>query len=661
MTESNSVESQERTDSAFVPLPIPRGDVLCALGPRPDEAAAVHPLARLDEPLTLVASFVAGVCDPGGRLLRPAEIMLVVDPATVVPDRQIPTAAVLERFDSRPALLAKLPPPAGLEILALAFPSAAKIGPLLYCRKRRCIFAARSEADTEFPEVIAALDDLIREQRDVVTRAEKLRKRDRVAAARLAEEHACVSCDERQRCYPEDDGYAYFADRLVAISSANAPLIIAPLGEWRFDEACRIVGGEPPGELLASSTRPSNDFEIWRDDRATEMEHLAPPRLLSGETDGRELLEVARLKLGMIADVLAQLDAVWRETGRAHLCWNEETVRVAWMGQASLPGTCWGFKPLLRKVGLQPPAPVDAVDGRELAYPPAFSDSTFLPATAAAARYFDEPRKATLFVKKPERGDGAGMQVLLEDLGVPWELFRTSDTLRIAGDGWDALLAPADQRDPDDGDGLPFHGRATGAAVAGWKQGEQLDDVECRWYPRFGQAVDLHAVGVLMLEGLLAQDERGGRAFREALADQLAELSQILLATPIDQRDGQARNWLTERCEADAPAAIWSRRNLLQRRDDRNATRLDAFPAALWRAILLLGLRLTTGVPGFSFCNDRGCAAPRLDDETLLPLAELRGLIALLDDQLFGRTAPAGVVSNNVKSGFEAWSSDAEG
>jgi hypothetical protein len=680
--------------SAFVPLPVRHGELLRILGPKPEEAAvAVDPLVKLDEPLTVVQSFIAGVCDAGGRLLQPVELTMVVDPATVVPDKQVPAAALLRMFDGLPELRANLPAPVGFEVLREGLAQAQRMGPLLYCRKRQCVFAARSPNTAELLRAVpadqaegagdlapsdlpvellswdgpaegsrasaiygggggrsplgptASLEQLLLDQGRVVALAAERERTDPVATARLAGEHTCIKCSERERCYPKGGGYAYVVDRLVAISAVDAPLVFSPLGEWRLDDASRVIGGLAAGECLAMQTRGDNEFETWRDQQAQAFESAGPPRLLAGESDGRELIEVARLKLGLLADVLAQLDAVWRTGGRPHLCWNRETVRVAWHRLAATPATCWGFRPLLRKVGLQPNAPFEAPDERPLPYPPAFSDPSLLPPKAVdAARYFDEPRPATLFVKASQAaGDAVAVHVLLEALGVPWDLFCVGDAMHVDAEGWSAVLAPAAERDPDDGEGLPFVGRATGN-ISGLKKGAQVDGVQCRWYPRFGEAVDLHAVGMLLFESLLSHDERSIQSFHQQMAGELAELTRTCHGLPVGQRDEHARNWVTERCEADAPAAVWTRRNLLYRRDHRNATRLDAFPAALWQEIMTFGLRLTTSLRGFSFCADRTCAAPRSAAGLLLPLVELRGLIALLDDQIFGRAAPGAAV-----------------
>lgn len=697
-----------------MPLPVPRGDVLRVLGPKPSEAAvAVEPLVKLDEPLTVVQSFVAGVCDADGRLVEPVELALLVDPTTVVPNKQVPTAALLKMFNALPGLHAKLPAPGGFEVIRDVLTEPQRLGPLLYCRKRHRVFLARSPrtgrplravpagevsdvrsaGGGELPAellswdgggedatgsavprrpkpaakagrspgiygggggsssagVITSLEELLRDQGKVVALAAEVGKKDPVAAHRLADEHACVECPERGRCYPAGSEYAYVADRLVAISAAEAPLVFSPLGEWRFDDASWVIGGLSPSECLALREAEDNDFEGWRAERAQAIESAGPPRLLAGETDGRELVEVTRLKLGLIAGVLAQLDAAWRVSGRPHLCWNQGTVRVEWRRPAATPGTCWGFRPLLRKAGLQPNSPVESLDGRPLPYPPAFSDPAYLPPPVVdAARYFDQPRRATLFVKKPQSGDGSGIGVLLEDLGIPWDLFCTSDTMHVVGEGWRALLAPVAERDPNDAEGLPFAGRVSGD-VAQLKKGRQVDGVECRWYPRFNQAVDLHAIGMLLFEALLSHDERSVQTLREQMTGELAELAQTCRALPVEQRDQHARTWVTQRCEADAPAAVWTRRNLLYRRDNRNATRLDAFGNALWQEIMTFGLRLTTNIAGFSFCADRGCAAPRVAGDLLLPLVELRGLLALLDDQIFTRAAPGAAVRETFK------------
>ena len=91
--------------------------------------------------------------------------------------------------------------------------------------------------------IIKSLDELILDQKQVVERAAGSEPQDAIAREELSRQHACVKCSERSRCYPTDAGYAYVADRLVALSGTCAPVVFTPHGQWRFDEACRVVGG----------------------------------------------------------------------------------------------------------------------------------------------------------------------------------------------------------------------------------------------------------------------------------------------------------------------------------------------------------------------------------------------------------------------------------
>lgn len=688
--------AKPKRDSAFVALPQRCGLGVRLLGPPPAEAmVAVDPVTRIDEPLTVVQSCIAGVCDAAGRLIQPLEIQLIADPAAVVPDKQVPTAAVLACLDRLPALRRQMPLATAFEYVRHLAEPGARLGPLIFCRRARRLFVARSpttyEALTRFDQPggeqppdagttaragatpdaeqpaqliswdsphdldrqpmlygafggqtpagpIASLEQLLLDQGKVVAEALRLQQEDPVEALRRGAAEWCCQCEECQKLDDPDAEYKYALDRLAIVSAAEVPVDLMPLGAWTWLEAARIISGQSPSDVLGAAAADEDDWTRWRRSQAEQMASCAPPRLLAGETDGRELLEVTRVTLGLVADVLVQLDAAWRLTSRPHLCWNEHTVRACWQPPSQVPGMVWGFVPVLRKVGLQPDATLATPDDRPLAYPPAFTTPTLLAEEMLdASRYFDEPRTAAVFVKA---GQGGGerqeITVLVEELGIAWELLCPDDVLHITGAGWKVVVSPLAERDPNDGEGLPMAGYAEDQPL---KVGEEYKDCQVRWYPRFGQATDLHALGVLLLEALLATDERSGEAFRAALAAEREDLARSCQALPVEQREGFAKTWVAQRSDVDAPAALWSRRNLLYPRDARAATRLDAFPPPLWQATLVWCLRLITNIEGFSYCADRAQPAPRVGD-VLLPLIELRGLIALLDDHLFTRTQP---------------------
>lgn len=671
--------------SSFVPLPIRHGEAVRLRGPRPEDAATtVEPLTPLDAPLGVLRSFLGGVCDHDGRLIRPLEVVLLLDAATVPPGQAVPQAALVETLRSWPQVSARLMRGPEDELIHSVLAQGGLLAPLLYCRKRHVLFEARSPHTTEplravevdgsseggedllplpllsgdgptpdgrTPAIysgraghsaagrVDSFEQLILDQGEVVRRAAALQSGDAQSFARLAAAHPCCACSERTRCYPQGPGYSYAADRLTVVNAGVVPLVVLPWGEWRLDETYAMLGGQPTAEVVQAGASPAPELDEYRRRQAAAIEASGPFLLLADEGDGRPLIEIARLKLGLLAEALEQLDDLWRISGQPHLCWDPQTVRATWR-PAPREAAGWGFTAVLRKMGLAALAPLQSPDGRPLPCPPVFSDETLLaPEVVEAARYFGQPRRCALFVKSAEgRGRQVHVTVLVENLTLPWSRMCTGDVAQVEGAGWQAALSPTARRDPADGEGLPMSGRAAGD-VAGMKPGTQFDDCMCRWYPRFGEAVDLHAFGMLLLETLLATDEHPGPRLRETLRQEREELTRLCLGLQVEQREARAREWVAQRCDADSPSALWTRRNLLYRRSDRAVARLDALPPVLWHAIVTFGMRLITAIPDFSFCVNRAAAAPRLEGGLLVPRVELRGLVALLDDLMLGRAA----------------------
>lgn len=665
------------TYAALVPLPLAAGGAVCALGPMPSETnVAVSVVTRVEEPLGAVVSLLGAITDCGGAPIALAEFLATVDPREIAPNQRAFADAALAQMPRTGPIRIDASDP--LEA-ALTDAGADAGGPLLYCRKRHCVFAARSPRTgreltvfappTDAPASAAAAasawitwdgggdagagepirysarasdgirtwDQLILDQGVVAQKAADGAEFPLELTAELRARHTCSTCAERVRCYPADAGHRYAADRLVPLSSTGGRPAWRRLGEWTLLEAGRMVGGLP-ASVVASRTERRDAIAEFRTAEAVRIETAGPVRLLVGESEGRELLELARVKLALVADVLEQVDAAWRIAGRPHLRWTDHTVRARWEPGGPWPATIWNFRPMLRGVGLHPFSEYRTRAGRPIAYPPLASETSLLaPEVADSLRYFDEARSANVFIKKSKvSGETAEATILVEELGIAWELFCPADAFEITGKGWKGSFSPLEARDKNDGAGLPFGGVFTGK-VAALKTGEQADQATTRWRPVFGQAVDLHAVGMLYFETLLWHEQWTTLGFRDGLLKERADLTKVCLALPPEQREGAFQKWVAERSEVDAPAALWSRRNLFERREDRNATRLDAFPPLLWQAIVALGVRMISHIPGVSFCESRAADAPRSASGSLLPLAEMRGLIALLDDILFGR------------------------
>ena len=701
--EATSQESSRTSATAFLPLPIPLGSVVRILGPEPAQAAtAVHPLVKLDEPLGAIQAFIAGACTPDGELIQPMEIMLI-DPEAYPDCDPIPLSALFSQLNGLTEIYSKLPAASGTEILRDALGAVIPLGPLMYCRKRHMVFVARSpdtlkpltglpasaeaadgaavEGDSKINRGLLAwdgpagagqdariyggrggqcddgkvesLEQLVRDQGVVATRAADIVRRDPLLFAELEREHACCTRDQRELAKLSSGGYDFVLERLAVISTAETRVLPLPLGEFTLAEAARIIGRARPTDVIPTGAETDNAFEAWRQARCARIESSGPMRLLTGESDGRDLVEVCRLKLGLIEQAFTRLAETWAATGHPHLCWNDQSIRVQWRAPSAAPAACWGFHSILRKIGLQPKTSVRNHADETITYPPVFSADSLLPPEAVeASRYFGRAAKGGVFVKKstPEGKGAAALHILLEDTGIPRRLFHLSDVLHVEGSGWRAELAPAAEHNPDDGEGLPFIGKATGN-IALLANDESIENCPYVWYPRFGEAVDLHALGMLLFETLLANDERVADRLRETFSAERQELHNACLAVEEEQRNHEALAWVAGRCESDAPAAVWSRRNVISLRDDRAAVRLDAFPPLLWQSLITLGFRMITAIPGFSFCPSRDYDVPRTQGGLVVPLLELRGQIAMFDDIIFGRAASVHNLRTAVSSG----------
>ncbi|MCH7872386.1 MAG: hypothetical protein IID33_11865, partial [Planctomycetes bacterium] len=673
--------------TAFIPLPIALGHVVRILGPEPDKSATtVHPLIKLDVPLGAFQSYIAGICTPAGELVEPLELLLI-DPEVYPDCDPIPLSVLFSQLDELPGLYDRLSATPGSEVSRLALGAATRLGPLLYCRKRHMVFVARSpdtlkpltglpagdgtgsdDGSRLDPGLLAwdgpaaadqqariygasggdcelgkyePIEQLVRDQGMVATRAADMVRRDPVLFDELEREHACCTRDERELAKLSAGGYDFVLERLAVLSTGETPIMPLPLGEFSLCEAARIIGRTRPSEVVTGDGEGGNAFETWRGQRCEQIESSGSMLLLTGESDGRDLVEVCRLKLGLIEQVFSRLAETWSVSGRPHLCWNDHSIRVAWRPPPATSAACWGFQSIQRKIGLQPASEVRNQADETISYPPVFSDDSLLPPEAVeAARYFARNRSGNVFIKKsaPEGDNAVVLDILLEDTGIARRLFCGADVLHVSGDGWRAELAPMAEHNPDDGEGLPFAGTAKGN-VGLLKADESLEGCGYTWYPRFGEAVDLHALGMLLFETLLAHDERGPERLREAITGERRELQNACAAVDEEQRNNEALAWIAGRCESDAPAAIWSRRNVIALRDDRAAVRLDAFPPLLWQSLITFGFRMITASAGFSFCPSRDHDVPRSQGGLVVPLLELRGLIAMFDDIIFGRAA----------------------
>ena len=131
-------------------MPVGCGGALRVLGPPPDQAAvAVETMVAFDKPLGVLQAYLAGLCRADGSLVQPVEVLLILDPTSVGPTKEVPAAALVRAARALPSLYEKLPVVPGTDLVRKIMGRTDSIGPLLFCRKRHRLFEARSPNNTE--------------------------------------------------------------------------------------------------------------------------------------------------------------------------------------------------------------------------------------------------------------------------------------------------------------------------------------------------------------------------------------------------------------------------------------------------------------------------------------------------------------------------------
>ncbi len=600
-------------------LPVEHGDSFAMIGPAPAEAAlAVDPFLTLDigrRTRTILGAMPAGA----GAITQLVEFSTLPEHARGASTD--PLALEPAQTDQPDDTLSPPAAAAPIQTVTLLTRRQRELPVLAYCRKRNGLIAARAANGALLPAT-RDHDHLIESQRAFLA-----------ATSPVLDQapHLCVRCEERTRCYPADDGYAYAADRLLLVNAQTRLDAVRPLGEWQLTEAADWIAGRAPEDIHDERLGPLNG---WRTARWRELARAAPRLLLVGEPYGRDLVEILRLKLRLVVGALVELEHDWSRSGRPLLRWNDDSIRVVLTATGSLPAFAWGATPLLRAPATDDRYAEQAAD-RVWPYPKCSTEDWPYPAEVAeAARLIGQTRSCQLVVKSTRAGSSSpGAACLLEDFGVPHAWISAADRFVVEGEEWSAVLTPSGAHDPADGAGIAGLVRLPRPA----KTGDVLGPLRGRWYPGFGQGTDVAALGALLLDALVSNDAHPPAPRRHMLERELAELTTKCRAVDSGHAGNQAQAWLSQRGVDDAPANLWSRRALLYRAAERDRARLEDFPPALWLAALSVAVRMATFIPGWSYCSNRAAEAPRMGGASL-PRLELEGLIASCDDVIFRRT-----------------------
>lgn len=509
-----------------------------------------------------------------------------------------------------------------------------------------------TEASQQFddsPAAVGGEEELFRDQGKILEALDDP-ARNPIEREEIRREFPCYECSEAQRCYPSDEKYAQVVDRLVALNFHDVHVVCTELFDLQMDEYCDLVGGRPIGpwldQLQGSPDGCSNRHLVG------VLEQLAgmPCRIrFSGDPRG-SLVEILFLKWSMLTRTIERLRALYGECRRPHLHLSARHVVIRMNTQSRFSPALWDVEVGL--LGLDGALPFEA-EGSSLR---GLHRAPLAPEPLYAA--MDMVNSKSEFGRR-YRGSVHVAEVIPAE-GQP-------DAHNVRGR---FVASPSSPLHCHAGDALHLHlpgagetqtlsiwvrvervGETDGVAFSGLVRGENdlrrleelvdqpLSEAEHEYYPRYGLANDLYAVGVLLWQALLVNQD-------QELAVVTTRANQVLsdLQTSADQTSAVKRlaHWASNAWQTPE----WHPRNLCHQPVPNENQANSPIPRRIWEQILCLGLRLLAGSESLGLVA-RDCYP---SDEAAILDDLLDSFVSLqreLERQLFSveqKVEPAGTV-----------------
>lgn len=575
-------------------------------------------------------------------------------------------AALLERCGGPRSGLLPL-----VEVLERAPGEAALLPPTLFCKRRRAFFRA---ACPECGEPLADVRDdrlledrglprrdrslvrflgcaaclrrgevrlwtLVRDPRfgpDVGDQADLVRAFGRLAR-REGRALPCQGCEHTAGCYPEA-GAGEALRLLVPVTFYESRCLAVPPLALRYDECVALCGGASLDAVVTGIDEPGRAALVGE---AAAGLAARPAYLFAHDMAGKFGLEVLRLKLALFAELCRATALVHRHALEPHLALAPDRAMASLDAEpAGLPWL-WRLGVSLLGLGNAVPRalpPGMAGDAAVRAYArPALIDPVF-----AAPALREGPRTDVPVTVTPRRvgasGDGG--------VGVEADLETDAVDLSTLGDK-DVLDVSVVQGRPP----LSLHLAAVAVGMAGSALrvrgvaraldpreqevlsqlvGQPLSRARCTIHPCLHVPADVHSLGMILFVTLLAHPGRPAADVARAVDDVVRRL--VLAAGEGRQAEDVLVARATDllRGEAFAPAHLFAR-------PEAHAAAAAAIPEDVWRDALLVALRATTTLRGFSVCRGPGDfdpAHPEVKTEFLLHMVEV--VLRRVDAALFG-------------------------
>ncbi len=456
------------------------------------------------------------------------------------------------------------------------------------------------ESDTA---TVGGEEHCFRDQGVLVREKERIKETDPRLHEELTRDFPCYDCAESGRCFPEGRGYASVVDRMVAFSFNDCQTECSELHDLPVDVFADCLGGRPLEPWTASlRAGSSGTADHYRAGVLTTLSHRPRALLSPSSSSPVGALEVLLLKWNLLTQTVHHLRSLYARCERPHLALSAKHVIVRLADSAQHAPAFWQARVALLGLGDASEVSIGGDSGAAL-----FRPSEQLEPWYASGRMqrnaaaFGKPRVGgvTLSVEKVGSPDGRELVIegRLEDPDLASLDPACGDVVSISlpgVDGAEAVCFWATLSGGSSDGGVCFDGAATkgdSGFDVDFHVGTKFDKINYQFYPRYGLADDLYALGVLWLRVLLVNEKQD---FQGACGE-ARQLVERLVSKSGESPTGE---WVEGRMEGLVASPAWHCGNLFYARpahDDAAST----IPSDLWGRVLAIGVRLLS--PGLPF------------------------------------------------------------
>ena len=471
------------------------------------------------------------------------------------------------------------------------------------------------------------------------------------AAAEGGPAFPCPDCADAARKFQEAFASGrraapFWEGRWGVLNFYDSPCLVTGYGAVSLDEIADLLGGRPV-ETFGEGTPSLPALALATRFRygAGDADRDRGGRLFFGtESSGLDAVEVFYLKMMAYCQAVEAALEYARTFGRPHLDLHPRHFLYDFSRAGDDLPWLWGFQGRLH--GLSSAARPEKLAGEVEVLVPPRKPSVPYAAPEVLEFHLSPARPAQLVVDDLESSGGAARHTYRWHgrLSDPYGIYPTpgeQDWILLAIDnealGLSNVSLPArrDPRSPAGSQELAFITEPVALEDAaaqrlGKTRGGKIPGARYRVYADFNVPSDLYSLGVILLRLLVANDAQDAKAVAR-----VAERIPHALSAAAGAADGLA--FLDQDPEI-APALHKS--NVFFQELDRRENRPNAIPDAIWRRAILLGLRLSTRVEGFSVCarpSDYDASHPTAKLEAALQEAHL--VAAELRTLMFQRQA----------------------